>query len=217
MKQLFTAPRSPYPPPAFPWEHRRHQQGPVAVIYSQRSSPDERPCKLAASSTGHVGKCLQWFPSKSGSLSSTTLTATGEPRQVVLGWVRLAAARWPTFSFPPGQDSSEGLNSACVLKRQEAFLCSTYANEKTPTSGHVFQNLTPWGSSSLAASLLFNRLESRETCGEQEPFTHPVCFGFQGCNHGRLVEELNSERRVVPCCCQTGRNYIDLPLSSRLS
>lgn len=69
---------------------------------------------LAASSTGRVGKCLQWFPSKSGSLGSTTFAATGEPRQVALGWVRLAAARWPPFSFPPGQDGSEGYDSVCV-------------------------------------------------------------------------------------------------------
>lgn len=130
MSQVFTAP--PRPPPPSPREHRRHGQGRVAVIYSQRSSPSERPLlarSLAASTTGRVGKCLQWFPSKSGSLGSTTFAAagaTGEPRQVALGWVRLAAARWPPFSFPPGQGSSKGTTlCARVFQRQEAFLCST--------------------------------------------------------------------------------------------
>lgn len=31
-------------------------------------------------------------------------------------------------------------------------------------------------------------------CRWKQPLSHGVCFGFQGCNHGWLAEELNSER-----------------------
>lgn len=77
---------------------------------------------LNASSTGLTGKYLQWFPSRSGSLSST-FTAQVSWSRFVWQW-SLAV-----LSFPQGWESS----TAYTLW-QEMFLCIAFHSEMTPLS-----------------------------------------------------------------------------------
>lgn len=160
-----------------------------SVKLPQQEAPLTR--SLAASSTGHVGKCLQWFPSKSGSLGSTTFAATGEPRQVALGWVRLAAARWPSFSFPPVQDSSKGLDScvcACVRERSRDKKGFCAANEMTPASGSQRQTCLPELDPPGGQAVWLPTAWRAEKPAENSGLSHIQCaLAFQGCNHGRLV------------------------------
>lgn len=127
--QVFTAPPRPPPPPR---EHRRHRLGRVAVIYSQRSSPSERPPlarslahspPLPQAALGNV--CNGFHPNLGHSVPprSQQQVSRGRLRWVGFAWQRPAGR--PSL-FHRARTAARGTTRrACAFERQEAFLCST--------------------------------------------------------------------------------------------